>query len=238
MENKDTRLTRWEYSKSFSNYHFDPTIDEDADPPFRRIGRIEGNLYAIYQEQLKKHQPRPNGFLNRLAVQSTITTPPYTIDYDRAELEYLGLDENHVFFDNLLARDNPAVQKIIDAFGFKSAGCNFHVQNPGCVFPYHIDEIPGIKNNNPNSILDKDPKWAARFEIQVLDWQPGHVWSIGNTYWKQWRAGDIIWHDWRHTPHGTANLGRSDRITLQITGICTEKTIDITQRSDFLVSID
>lgn len=236
MQN-EKNITRWEYSKKLSNYHFDPTVNEDDCPPYKIIGRIEGDLIGEYQKQLYKHALQPNGFLNRLAVQSSINDVPYTQTYDEAELEYLGLSPDHVFFHNLKTNDNETVSKILTSFKFKHGGASFHVQRPGEIFPYHIDEIPAIKNNNPNSKLDQNPKWAARFEIQVFDWQPGHVWSIGNTYWKQWRAGDILWHDWRHTPHGTCNLGRSDRVTLQLTGICTQETIDIIQSGNLLIKI-
>jgi hypothetical protein len=234
---KSKQITRWDYSKRLSNYHFDPAINEDADLPYKLIGRIDGDLIKEYKLQLSKHDPQPNGFLNRLSVQSTIEDKPYTQDYDAAELKFLGLKRDHVFFYNLKTNDNPIVNKIIEAFKFKHAGASFHIQKPGGIFPYHIDEIPAIKNNNPTSILDKNPKWAARFEIQVFDWQPGHVWAVGNTYWKQWRAGDILWHDWRNMPHGTCNLGRSDRVTLQLTGICTQETIDIIENGNFKLSI-
>jgi hypothetical protein len=233
--------TRWDYSKELSNYHFDNSINEDANPHFKIIGRVKGDLLGFYKRSLEKFNPEPNGFLNRLDVQLDWKDIPYTIDYDRAELEYLQLDPNHVFFHNLrYDKTDMAIIKILMSFKFKDndlSGASFHIQRPGGVFPYHIDEIPGVKKNDPNSFLDKDPKWAARFEIQLYDWQPGHVWAVGNTYWKQWKAGDIAWHDWRNTPHGTANIGRSDRTTLQITGLCTEETLAIIANGNHSVTV-
>jgi len=231
------KITRWDYSKNLSNYHFDPAINEDADPHFKVIGRVEGDLNAVYQQQLAKYPAVANGFLNRLEVQQNRDSAPFTSEYDRAELESLKLDPDHVFFHNLSVADNPVVQKIIDSFKFASASASFHIQHPGGIFPYHIDEIPGIKENDPNSWLDRHPQWAARFEIQVLDWQPGHIWAVGNTYWKQWRAGDIVWHNWRDTPHGTCNLGRSERVTLQVTGLCTEETLRIINDRNYTFKI-
>lgn len=232
-----TKITRWDYSKNLSNYHFDPTINEDNNPHYKLIGRADINLAAEYYACLKRHPLEANGFLNRLQVQYKQDNPPFTQEYDKAELEYLKLDPNHIFFYNLRKAGSDIVEKLIDSFKFKKAGASFHIQKPGGMFPYHVDEIPGTKGNDPNSWLDKDPKWAARFEIQVFDWQPGHVWAIGNTYWKQWKAGDIIWHNWRDTPHGTCNLGRSDRVTLQITGLCSEETIEIINNGNFLFKI-
>ena len=231
------KITRWDYSKNLSNYHFDSTVNEDSDPHFKLIGRVIGDLNLIYQQQLAKHPAVANGFLNRLKVQQNWDHPPFTSEYDRAELELLKLNPDHVFFHNLSADDNPTIQKIIDSFKFSAGGASFHIQRPGGVFPYHIDELPGTKGNDPDSWLDKDPKWAARFEIQVLDWQPGHVWAVGNTYWKQWKAGDIVWHNWRNTPHGTCNLGRSDRVTLQVTGKCTEETLRIIDNKNYTLTV-
>lgn len=230
-------ITRWEYSRKLSRYHFDTTINEDTNPHYRVIGRIEGNLAAVYEAQLKVYKPEANGFLNRLQVQTDKEDLPFTIEYDRAELEYLNLDPDHIFFYNLRGTDSPVVQQIINSFKFKRAKASFHIQKPGGLFPFHIDELPRLKRNDPNSWLDKAPQWAARFEIQVFDWQPGHVWAIGNTYWKQWRAGDIVWHNWRDTPHGTCNFSRSDRVTLQVTGLCSEETIAIINNANHIFRI-
>jgi hypothetical protein len=102
------------------------------------------------------------------------------------------------------------------------------------MFPYHVDEIPNIKDNQIDHEFDKHPEQVARLEIMVYDWQPGHVWAYGNTYWKQWKAGDIAWHNWRDIPHGTANFGRSDRVTLQVTGLTTDLTLERLQKKSIL----
>lgn len=217
--------TRWDFSKSRSNYHFDPTINEDANPPFRVIGRIDGDLVYHLQEALKANPVRANGFKNRLSAQKDSGDKPFTHDMDQAELRHLNLQEDHVFFDNVKPATN-ILDMIRMAFCFDATkyGGGFHIQKPGMMFPYHVDEIPGVKDNQIDHEFDKHPEKIARLEIMVYDWQPGHVWSYGNTYWKQWKAGDIAWHNWRDIPHGTANIGRSDRATLQVTGMTTERT--------------
>jgi len=237
MSQNDKALTRWEYSKQFSNYHFDPTINEDQDPHWKYLGRVEGDLAGIFYSALEQGKIEPNGFLNRLSVQIGLTEKPFTYEYDKAELEYLNLDPNHTFFDNLNCKHLEGVQKIMSAFHCQHAGATFHIQRPGQTFPFHIDEIPGVKNNRHGSLLDKHPKWGCRFEIPIFDWQPGHVWAVGNTYWKQWKAGDIFWHDWRNTPHRTANISRCDRVTLQITGLCSGETIEIIENGGLTIHV-
>ena len=41
---------------------------------------------------------------------------------------------------------------------------------------------------------------------------------VGNTRIKDWKKGDVLWFDWYNVPHGTANLGRKNRLMLVITG--------------------
>lgn len=230
--------TRWEFSKARSSYHFDPTINEDVNPPFKVVGRIETDLVPYLEASLKQNPVKPNGFKNRLAVQNNSSAKPFTHDYDEAELAFLGLADDHTFFHNLKACPK-LLDKLRTQFGFKAErfGGGYHIQKPGMMFPYHVDELPNIRDNDPNHWTDKNPEAIARLEIMVYDWQPGHVWSYGNTYWKQWKAGDIAWHDWRSIPHGTANIGRSDRVTLQLTGFTTEKTLEMIREGNVTIKL-
>lgn len=229
-------MNRWDFSKSRSKYHIDPTIVEDDNLPFKIVGRVEGDLVAHLQAALQANPVRANGFKNRLQVQNDVTHKPFTYDMDQEELRDLGLHEDHTFFHNLKPATD-VLLKIRDAFGFKTErfGGGFHIQKPGMMFPYHVDEIPNIKDNDPNHWIDQHPEAVARLEIMVYDWQPGHVWAYGNTYWKQWKAGDIAWHNWRDTPHGTCNFGRTDRVTLQATGWTTDKTIKMIESGNNVV---
>lgn len=216
-------ITRWEHTKSKSNYHFDPNVNEDIAPPFKVIGRIESDLVPHLQAAMDMQRRLGYGFENRIATQNGIK--PYTDEMDRADLVSLGLSEDHSYNHQYrIATD--CLTKIRDAFGFKPElyGGRFLVQKPGQMFHLHIDEAPHIRGNQINHWTDEQPDYIARLTIMVHDWQPGHVYAFGNTYWKQWKAGDIVWHDWRNVPHATANIGRSDRATLQVTGWTTEQT--------------
>jgi len=49
------------------------------------------------------------------------------------------------------------------------------------------------------------------------DWQSGHYFDVDDTPVLQWRAGEgVVWEN--HTPHSAANVGVTNRYTLQITG--------------------
>jgi len=77
-----------------------------------------------------------------------------------------------------------------------------------------------------------NPKKWRRVQVMLEDWVWGHVWTMGNSYWSQWRAGEIMNFKWWETPHGTANFGYSNRYSLQITGIATDLTFERLEGKD------
>lgn len=224
---KKSDLTRWEFSKSKSNYHFDNFVNEDSSPPYKILGHVKGDLVSEFQSLIKTEQPIANSFANRLQHFNNVETRPYTLDYDLNDLDRLGLPHDYSFFDILAIRNSKFFQDIARSFGMTDINARIHIQKPGQMFPYHIDEIPGLKKNDPDHWLDDKPELAARFEIQIFDWVPGHMWAYGNTYWKQWRSGEIAYHEWRHIPHGTSNISQHIRASFQVTGFVTDKTLDI-----------
>jgi hypothetical protein len=215
---------RWDYSKSKSNYHFDSTLNEDAKPPFKILGHIKEDLGAELERLMKVESMHANTFSNRIQVQGKKDKQAFTVDMDLEELRLRGLPEDFAFFYNISIDKSEIFKKVAESFGFKYWKSSVHIQKPGQSFPYHIDELPGIKDNEREHWLDTDPDAAARFEIQIYNWVPGHVWAYGNTYWKQWTAGEIVYHEWRNIPHGTANISREIRATLQITGFVSDIT--------------
>ena len=68
--------------------------------------------------------------------------------------------------------------------------------------------------------------------IALEDWQMGHMFAFGNTYWKQWKAGDIVYHSWIDVPHCTANGAHVPRYTIQVTGHTTDRTFELIHSDD------
>jgi hypothetical protein len=97
-----------------------------------------------------------------------------------------------------------------------------HVQMPGEVWNLHLDKLEKWNPDYPSSVM--------RIQIALTDWEQGHFWSYGNYNHQQWRAGDVTTFDWRNLPHCTANAGHNPRVTLQLTGIITEKTTEFINR--------
>lgn len=85
---------------------------------------------------------------------------------------------------------------------------------PGTVLPEHSDIY--AKFVKLHDVTDIGSIYRA--VIFLEDWQSGHYFEIDRLPVTGWHAGDyIIWQG--STPHLAANVGKTDRYTLQITGI-------------------
>jgi hypothetical protein len=85
---------------------------------------------------------------------------------------------------------------------------------PGTVLPEHSDTYQRFRE-----IYDVTPGAVIRrYVIFLEDWQSGHYCEIDDAPVVNWIQGKgVFWNG--DTPHIAANIGRSDRYTLQITGV-------------------
>lgn len=84
---------------------------------------------------------------------------------------------------------------------------------PGMLLPWHTDSYAFFRKHNQIT----DVNTITRIIIFLEDWQPGHILQINNFINTTYKAGD--WISWIGlTPHLAANLGHTNRYTLQITG--------------------
>ncbi len=109
---------------------------------------------------------------------------------------------------------NPKFIKIFEDQGWLDIGTSYYRMGTGTVLPTHSDLYKKYVdlfslNGKQNSI--------RRAIVFLEDWQSGHYSEVNGHPVTNWHAGDtIIWtYD---TPHMAANLGLTDRYTLQITG--------------------
>ena len=91
---------------------------------------------------------------------------------------------------------------------------------PGTALPEHQDTYDRFRKicnvTNPTKIY--------RAVIFLEDWHQGHYFDIDGVPITQWRAGDGVWWNW-DTKHTAANVGKSNRYTLQITGLQNDNII-------------
>lgn len=223
--------SRWDYMATKTGGPKKATLGQPEDS-FQIMGWFEGEWMEEVNLLMEKYNIKKGfNFLTKLGDvnNSTRVIKPYTYEMDKYDMEeVMGISLESEFVSKLTtghlieSRDIcPNLWKMIDWFGFKGQIIpKIHIQLPGQIFPFHYDEFTSIRNNveTTDHDLDIDPNKFARIEVQLLDWDFGHVWGLGNTYWKDWKAGEIMWHNWYDMPHGTANCGITPRICLQITG--------------------
>lgn len=114
----------------------------------------------------------------------------------------------------------PVFSSMVDFFGLESAHARIHVQRTGQVFNMHIDTY-GV--GFPNVPEDK----LIRITVMLEDWVPGQFYCYGTYNYSHWPAGEFHTFRWKDVPHGTANASSVPRTSLIVTGIMTDKTINI-----------
>jgi len=98
--------------------------------------------------------------------------------------------------------------------GWNDIGTSYYRMTPGTVLPQHGDTYRAyIKRFD----LHEHRANIRRAIVFLEDWQQGHYLDCMSRAFVHWQAGDVV--EWSYdTPHSAANLGFSDRYTLQITG--------------------
>jgi hypothetical protein len=98
-------------------------------------------------------------------------------------------------------------------FPLEDLSWSVYRMTPGCVLPTHSDTYARFKE------IYAVPTNATVIRVIVFleDWDSGHYMEMNGRPVTGWRAGDwVSWHD--DFAHLAANMGRTDRYTLQLTG--------------------
>lgn len=204
-------VSSWETTKQKSKYHFN---NDKLDPRWDTVIRL-GKFLGNWSKELAVaiEQSKPATWATRAAV-APLKEILATEEYD---LEQQGYDKDHIL-TNLTWSIDPVFQRMADYFALEDAMVRIHVQWPGQCWNLHIDKLEKWCPDNPSKVF--------RAFIALTDWQQGHFWNYGNYQHWGWKAGDITTFDWQNVPHSTANAGHVPRVTLQVTGVMTEKTLD------------
>ena len=211
----ETKSSSWDKLRAKSTYHFDPMRKENYDDVIIDLGHIEPTWADELQTILAQSQPanwETRGFKGE-----GVDVPRPELADEEYDLERVGVDPKVVITD-LAWKLGPKLQAVSDAFALEDCMNRIHVQRPGQLWHLHIDKL--------YKWFPEDPSKVMRIFIQLTDWQPGQFWEYGNYHWNQWRAGSVTTFDWQNLPHCTANAGFHPRVTLQITGIRTDRTLD------------
>jgi len=214
--------SRWDYTKSRSKWHFDPTKTTEQD--YLEVCNFSGE----WAEEVEKYSQlvKDADWSSRNPEIDRI----YSAPEEEADLVRAGADPHMKIFQRAKAEDSIIFQQIADHFGMEDTAIKFHNQITGQILVWHIDNFAGREERNNSFInidADKQPKLMRRFIVALDDWRHGQVFALGNSYWHQWKKGDCITWEWQDMPHATCNIGWDPRPLLQITGRTTERTEQI-----------
>lgn len=207
------KSSSWDKLVEKSTYHFDPKQVDTKDSVVQTLGHLTPDWADELAEILATSKPanwETRGFKGE-----GVFVPKPELEDEEYDLERVGIDPK-VTITDLAWKLGPKLQAVSDAFGLKDCMNRIHVQRPGQLWHLHIDKLYKWFPEHPERVM--------RIFIQLTDWQPGQFWEYGNYHWNQWSAGDVTTFDWRNLPHSTANAGFHPRVTLQLTGIITDKT--------------
>ena len=208
-----THLSSWDKLKEKSDYHFDPKINDRQEDVLTFLGQLVSNWDDELEQILA--DARPANWETRGFKGEGVMVPKPELVEEEYDLERIGVDPKVIITD-LAWKLGPKLQALSDRFGLKDCMERIHVQRPGQLWHLHIDKL--------YKWFPEDPDQVMRIFIQLTDWQPGQFWEYGTYHHRGWRAGEVTTFDWQNLPHSTANAGFHPRVTLQLTGIKTEKT--------------
>jgi len=206
-------ISSWDETKKRTRYHYD---NKKIDPLYDTVTNL-GNFVPCWQQELDKIIKESNSATWRTRGQTGKSRPETELAAEEYDLDRAGYGKNYKI-TNLNWDIPPVLQRISDLFALDDAMTRIHVQVPGQVWNLHLDKLEKWAPDKPDSVL--------RVQIQLTDWEPGQFWSYGNYHHSMWSAGDVTTFNWQHVPHATANAGLKPRVTLQVTGVQTERTMD------------
>ena len=207
------KQSSWDKLKKASTYHFDNTIVDKKRDVLQELGHIEGD----FTKEVKKivADSKPANWETRGFKGEGVFVPKPELEDEEYDLSRVGIDPK-VVITNLAWKLPKKLQAISDAFGLEDNMARIHVQQPGQLWHLHIDKL--------YKWFPEHPERVGRYFIALTDWEQGQFWSYGNYTHTQWRAGEVHTFNWQNLPHSTANAGFHPRVTLQLTGIITDKT--------------
>jgi len=217
--------SRWEYTKSRSNWHFDTTrTPQSGIDSYTHVCRFDVDFTDSIIQSM------PNTKKSTWGSRNPTIERIYSAEPEEQDLIRAGADPHATVFERASADDVELFQKINTWLGLEESTIKFHNQTTGQMLHTHMDNFAGRpERENSYKIVDfdKNPDIIRRFAIMLADWELGQIFQLGNANFTQWRAGDCITWEWKDIPHSTANMGWWDRPMLQITGYVTDRTNDV-----------
>jgi hypothetical protein len=221
--------SNWDYIKNnFSNYHFDKWIIDQEGDWYDKLGRFKlaPNMENILKDLEKESTKIGWHNLTTQAVHPGFPegkSPLYSQEeFDRAASGIKGEFTQIVPEPEMYTIQE--IQSLATYWKMKRLRTRIHIQLPGQSFIQHIDKL---WHRNP-----ADPTKVLRIMVALRDYEPGQLITYGNAVYTHWRAGEVTTFDTLNVPHASVNLSRTPRPFLIITGIRTDDTDKILEKSN------
>lgn len=143
------------------------------------------------------------------------TNEPFNDAQAVAEWRRLGYTQTK-FTGDMYDMRRPApswIDRFKHFFPLENFSWSVYRMTPGCTLPEHSDTYAFFRRHNRL----KDTDTIVRIIVFLEDWQSGHYLEMNKRPVVNWRQGD--WVCWSNQfPHLAANVGQTNRYTLQLTG--------------------
>jgi len=141
---------------------------------------------------------------------------PFNDEESLAEWQALGYTQTRFTGDmyDMRQTEVPWLTRFNKYFQIQHLSWSVYRMRPGCTLPEHADTYSRFRQLHNLS----DSAVIVRSIVFLEDWQSGHYLELNKKPFTQWRAGD--WVTWSGDfLHLAANVGKTDRYTLQLTGL-------------------
>ena len=166
------------------------------------------------QEHKNWHSGRTNAVWSGAYKNLTYINEPFNDPVSLKEWRDLGYTQTKFTGDMYdMRQEEPKwMFAITEAFPWRHFSWSVYRMNPGTTLPMHGDTYARFREVH---------NWTGdihRAVVYMEDWQSGHISEIEDTVITGWKAGDyIVWKN--DTQHLAANVGKTSRYTLQVTGV-------------------
>ena len=218
LPNKKFLQGRWECNMSNSEYHFDETTQDQPGDWFK----ILGNVGDMFNQEVQDITNAVDRFIKyEENTEDLAFTAP---NYDKLSGTLKSITSKAFTDSSTPFYELKKLQKMFSIEAHSVEGIaqstRLVIQPPGGMYRIHVDDELW-------KIHPQDPSRVVRLTIMLQDWKPGQFFMYGNLIYDNWKAGDVHIFDWPNAPHATANASAFYRLTMQITGLKTEKTEQI-----------
>lgn len=216
-----------DYKKKFSkNWHFNTfSIKKD----YQYIGNLNTNFSQI--DKLVKALD-----LNSMPEHAVEDNPKFSnkkvLEKIKSYTSWGYKKENTMFYRAFSDDHKDIFKKFIKFSGLKFASSSIIKQPPGNTIPWHYDTHINFYKKIKQKKLNIKKKEIIRYMMFLEDWDWGHFFCIGSSVISKWKKGDIVtWDPIIH--HTGSNGGMKPKVTMNITGVITKKSIHLNEQKKF-----